>query len=275
MRLPISLLVFPISLLVLAACGKDAPSGPATYTYSFSNAALNGGADLPIWVNGARVGTYRAMTIPREVRLSDPATKIEAVLETSCGTERFALTASTLRQDETKLRAESTDRVSWMIDAPPIPTEHEVYLDNKWGGKTARIEIGTRSFDVKPQAGTRTKMTFGSCASGRSVKIDGEAVGEIAVLEPRWAAIVSVPKDGCYVLAVGTYDLTELSKYEDHPVDSTKMSAFQLEGHLGKVGEVDYVFTDPPEKDEAFKQIRVLLPTPCEIARRVNAARSR
>lgn len=81
-----------VLVVLVAACGStpSAPPEPTTYSYSLAmGPRFNANPSIQIRINGKDAGTNTALTVPREVKLGDPATKLEAVFETNCGTETF------------------------------------------------------------------------------------------------------------------------------------------------------------------------------------------
>lgn len=257
-----------LALVVLvAACGSNSsrPPEPATYTYSLAmGPRFNANPSIQIRINGKDAGTNSALTVPREVKLGDPATRLEAVFETTCGTETFALGPGALPPDEAAVRTKDpTGSISWGVAAPEtMPDKVPVYLDNRWTGKAAKIEIGNRSYEVGAQASVNSDVQLGTCPTARTVKIDGAVVGEVPELGRNWAVLISTTKDHCFV--EGT------EQYGADIYEQEKPTVFQVPGHVGKVGEKDYPLVDlPAEIVEApgrvAKRVSVLISMPCEL----------
>jgi hypothetical protein len=254
-------------LLVLAACGnkKSGPPEPATYRYSLAmGPRFNANPSIKIRINGKDAGTNSELAVPREVKLGDPAIKLEAVFETTCGTEAFALGPGALPPDEAAERKKDpTGIISWGASAPEsMPDKVELYIDNQWTGKTAKIEIGNRSYEVGAQTSKKSDVVLGTCATARTVKVDGAVVGELPELGRKWAVLISTTKDMCYVEGSEQYGA---DIYEQE-----KPSVFKLPGHVGKVSEKDYPLVELPEKiveapDRVAKQVSVLISMPCEL----------
>ena len=57
---------------------------------------FNAHPSIKIRITGKDAGTHSTLTVPRAVTLGDPATKLEAVFETTCGTETFVLAPGAL-----------------------------------------------------------------------------------------------------------------------------------------------------------------------------------
>lgn len=257
----------PLWLLVLVAgCGNKSASkrGPETYQYSLAmGPRFNANPNIKIRVNGKDAGTNSSFVVPREVELGDSATKLEAVFESTCGPETFALASVSSASDEARERERNpTGTISWRASAPDTMLDDtDVYLDNKWG-KPATIEIGNKSFSVGDLGTQRVKVAFGTCATGRTVKIAGKAVGEVPPLEPHWAALVSTTQDMCYVQGSVMYG-SEIYEPE-------KPHVFKLPGHVGKVPVTDYALVEPPESEvghtgQVARMASVLISMPCEL----------
>lgn len=265
-------------LFVLVAACSESPvppseiSEPETYRYSLAmGPRFNANPSIQIQINGKDAGTNSVLHVPRGVKLGDPATRLEAVFETTCGREAFLLTASALNPDEAAERTKNpTSTLHWGVKAPDsMPAPAVVYLDNKWG-KPTTIEIGKDSFAVGDMASKTVKVTLGTCASGRTVKIDGKVVGEVPVLEERWAGLVSTTRDMCYVQGVQVYGRPPREE-EDQP------TLFKQVGYVGKVPVTDYALVEPPAVVEVEEDVRVRISTvlismPCEVWKKAGKA---
>lgn len=256
--------VVHLVLGLLAACSSSRPHEPATYTYSLAmGPRFNANPSIQIRINGKNAGTNSTLTVPREVKLGDPATKLEAVFETTCGTETFMLAPGALPPDEADERKKDpAGTISWGVVAPEtMPDKVQVYLDNQWTGRAAKIEIGTRAFDVGVQANKNSDVFIGTCPTARTVNIDGVSVGEVPELGPKWAILISTTKDHCFVEGTEQYGA---GVYENE-----KPTVFRVPGHVGKVGEKDYPLIDLPseifETDRVAKSVSVLVSLPCEL----------
>ncbi len=261
------LLMTPLrwSLLFVAACSNPSgPSEPETYTYSLAmGPQFNANPSIKIQINGKDAGTNSRLEVPRGVKLGDPATKLEAVFATTCGSMAFSLRPRSLNPDEAAERKKDpTATISWSVEVPAtMPDATEVYLDNKWG-KPATIQIGNDSFSVGDMASKTVKVAFGSCASGRTVKIDDKIVGEVPPLEARWAALISTTKDMCYVQGTEVYGS---SIYEEK-----KPSVFKQLGYVGMVPVTEYPLVEPPKEivgyeGQVAQTATVLISMPCEL----------
>ena len=253
-------------LVAIASCSSKSSGPPEPETYSYSLAMgprFNANPNIQISINGKPAGTNNRVVVPKGVKLGDPATKLEAVFETTCGPTPFALAAFSLNPDETAERGKDpTATISWSVSAPDsMPDATDVYLDNKWG-KPTTIEIGNRSFSVGNMTSKNVKVAFGTCATARTVKIDGKLVGEVPALEQRWAALISTTKDMCYAQGSEIYGADIYAGNEEH----SKVHVFKQPDFVGKVPVTDYALVEPPE--EVVSEVArhtVLISLPCEL----------
>ena len=251
-------------MCTLAACGgggADKPAGPAAYQYSLVHQEWNQYPDLPIELNGKPAGTWTKIEVPRDIRLDDPSTKLAAVVETTCGTERVPLASSKQLTPEADLRDKYAREpkpypISWTIELPmPVPRKALVYLDKKWTGQPATIVVGQTKVVVDKDNGKAVDVWLGTCPSAQTVTIDGAVAGTMPELKPRYAALINTVGKQCYGHAVVRYG-----------TDEETVTYFEQPTKIGEVPAVDYVFREMPEEGEFNKAVSMLLSLPCEIA---------
>jgi hypothetical protein len=208
-----------LPLLLSAACSKDAPPEPATYTYRVwfetgSNAEESAHATRPasLLVNGEKVVSDE-IAIKKDVKLADPATKFVATTTSTCGTTEHELVAFPEydTREETTMRGEarrySGQAIKWKVGpkgAWPKYPHHMLYVDNLDGQQPAVIHVGKSEITVDAKSSSKAGVDVGDCPEGRQVTIDGRPVGELEA-GSEGPTLVDVGGGHCYVLKTASY----------------------------------------------------------------------
>lgn len=192
------------SLTLVTACEPDEP---AQYTYQLRlGEALAG--PMPLLIDGREVGEVRGageleVTIPKDQWISSAS--LTTTSQTSCGEASATFEAPLTRSREENARQDARSkpegfqevRATLQPPAPAGPTE-VLYVDNRDGTATARIQVGSVEVTVPAGEAARRSVVIGDCAEGRAIQIDGEAVGTLPVLPARSAHLVDVVGGHCY-----------------------------------------------------------------------------
>lgn len=266
-----------LAFSLLAGCGKSEPSGPPTYRYALlvDGRAPTKGATVRI--NGKDAGTdVGNVTVPREVWLSDPATVLELVVPTTCGTETMRLLAVKDRATEDVARSAPT--VSWSPGLPPsFPWRTDGYLDNQSGKRPTKIRVGIVEHEVAPGSALKVPLTIGLCPTARRIEIDGKHVGDYTGKDDRSAALIAAIPDQCYVWGTGVW--TSMKAID---VGSMADAAvFRMAGHVHAMPRVDYFPAKTAPETLMLSAVtgtearKILDPLLCPLAAKFEAARRR
>lgn len=289
---------------------KDAPP-QATYRYEVVVRSLENKPEFfsdsaQLLLDGKPIGPRpisgldsKVFTVPASVMLTQGRAKLAMEVESTCGTIAMPLEVETENRTSEEEQRRETDRLvaqksGWVIrlrvihrGAWPAPL-HRLYLDNLDSEKAATVKVGTLGFDVKAGVGPVQKsgsftirpgfadrrVPVGDCKEGRTVYVDGKAVGEMASVE--LATLVDINGGHCYVRSGKMYAREGADPSKAPEVSKPVAYLAQAGRHVHHVPPVTTFQGGLAEKrwsdDRAeFQEHTELLPAPCNVAKRIAA----
>lgn len=277
MTLPMKLGSVVASLVVLGA-GCSKPSGPPTYEYAIFSGHLPNASSVEVFLAGKSVGKASAATIPRDVFISDRATKLELAIPTTCGIERVAVTSSDGDRAEEEKRRALGGAIRWEVFVPAEIREVPLYLDNAENAKPATIRIGTREESLAAGEARGTQMLVaGRCPTALDLAIDGRAAGKLPPVNTNGAMLVSATADACYAKGYAEYVVG--SSFAASSGILPEVQVFRIEGHATVIPKVEYFpqSAAPKEKlmaaDDRDTTVSLMTPISCTVAVAVLKAR--
>jgi hypothetical protein len=250
--------------LAVAACSKqeEAPE-PEQYRYRITTMHADQsdfltditGFDL----NGSPLPMKpgNEVLIPKGVRLTDSATRLEIRRTDSCGEIRIevrGMPAYDTKRSEDVARNSARrydEAINWKVattTAVPVPNGIAVYVDNLDGPAT-QIRIGQTVIDVPANSAVPAAAFVGACETGDQVMIGDRVVGRLADLEPGTNVLVDVAGGHCYVEADTAYG-NDVATGRREVVGGTRGR------HLVRVSQIDSFFNVNPET--VIKRVRSL-----------------
>jgi hypothetical protein len=252
-----------LAVLAVAACSKPEPPEPEQYRYRITtmNADQSDflsditGFDL----NGAPLPMKAGdeVAVPKGVRLTDPANRLEIRRMDSCGetrTEVRGMPAYDTGRDEDAARKEARrydQAISWKVATTTVvapPNGVAVYIDNLDGPAT-QVRIGQTVIDVPANRAVPAAAIVGACATGDQVSIGDRVVGKLADLGPGTHVLVDIAGGHCYVEADTAYG-------NDVATGRRELVGGGRTGHLVRVSQIDSFFDENPET--VTKRVRSL-----------------
>jgi hypothetical protein len=289
---------------------KDAPP-QATYRYEVVERSLENKPEFfpgnaQLLLDGKPIGPRpisgldpKVFTVPASVMLTKGRAKFAMEVESTCGPIAMPLEVETENGTSEEEQRRETDRLvaqksGWVIrlrvihrGAWPAPL-HRLYLDNVDAAKPATVKVGALGFDVKAGVGPVQKsgallirpgfadrrVPVGDCKDGRTVYVDGKAVGEMASVE--LATLVDINGGHCYVRSSKMYAREGADPSKAPALSKPVAYLAQAGRHVHHVPPVTLFQGGLAEKkwtdDRAeFQEHTELVPVPCDDAKRIAA----
>jgi hypothetical protein len=277
-------LAYVLALVAAVACKKDSPRPPYTYNVELGLRGTEGIsiANVHLRAGGRDLGAIdKPLTIPADLWLGDPASKLEITIPTSCGTTVVAVASDDVTKEATA-RVSTATPVYWVLT--PVGVEiMSLYLDNKLGTTAATVKIGEQNVALAAAEAREIRIALGPCAHGRRVEIAGKHVGDIGRRRDGGVVLISVLGDQCYMSGYELYRIVgddgKLSRFDPDPrlPDAT---VYRLAGHMDVVPRVDFfTYAAMPARATVTtsedRQRSILEPISCKVAAAYQAAQAK